>query len=311
MRFGYKFLCAGVLFLVFPAGESSGALLTFPAGARRFIYLNNTSSSDVPPLLYPVGTAGDLPLTDFTTPIPYGGGTGQAYASASGNGLRSLLRCPNGVSENIRLFNGFVDTYTLHGPVPDEAVPFTLSVHLEGAMQHLVGGVSQGFLDLAIGDWAPRDTPNPAPVGIANRVSFTHIFTTFDSAPSLIIDVTPTVNLIRQVGIPFDLAYGLTLASNARVEWDISHTAAINFSLPPGYTLTSEMGWGEASGCTPRGDVNYDGQVNAQDVAAFVNLLLAGAPAAPNCRADVNADSALDAGDIQAFVNCIVAGQCP
>lgn len=60
------------------------------------------------------------------------------------------------------------------------------------------------------------------------------------------------------------------------------------------------------------GDINGDGSIDGQDVAAFVDVILGASfdPAAV-CAADTNGDGTVSVADVASFVGCLMAGACP
>lgn len=63
--------------------------------------------------------------------------------------------------------------------------------------------------------------------------------------------------------------------------------------------------WGCPSRCEPC-DANCDGTIDAQDIEAFVELLMhPGVPACSFCAGDVNGDGSVDGFDIEPFVKCL------
>ena len=62
-----------------------------------------------------------------------------------------------------------------------------------------------------------------------------------------------------------------------------------------------------------KGDLNFSGATDADDIGPFVDVLLADWPdMAIFCRADMNDDWSVDGQDIQPFIDCVLnPGMCP
>ena len=186
------------------------------------------------------GAEGSLPVEDRTHPtwtaagrFTSGGGT------ASANQLAAFVA---GNSAFFRLNASVQDTYTLSGPPGDVDITVHLSAeaHARRLFNPPVGQPAGGmFLIVKVGQAIRSDGET-----IVNVMS-----QDVDQMPSgtgpLEVDLAAEISMPLTVtaNTPFALAHNLELSGSSAAEADALNTAIIDFTVPDGYTLTSELGW--------------------------------------------------------------------
>ncbi len=170
------------------------------------------------------------------------------------------------------------------------------------------------YVDLAEPDFdlvAPGDTCDgditSLPVNFVVKATETsvdrvHIFVDFQEGTDLVAKALQGIARATRNFDTFTLTRGSLLAGNHRVDVVAFET------LPNGTTRVAQKaytGIQSISGNSGPGDVNHDGQVNQNDIAAFLFWILADLETFEPA-ADMNCDGALNGADIQPFVDVIL-----
>jgi len=219
--------------------------------------------------------------------------------------------------ENVFLRNSFVDTYTITGPAGSDGQSVNISVtmttvgQLRVPMSSATAAIGGSSMSLKIGTW------NPATIFISEqfRVNATQAnsrsvfipFAVYTTPQVLPVNITFTADFTPVVGTPFDVAFGNNMSGGGA---DIAST--IVWNLPPGYSITSVLGYtAPGAGCDSI-DFNNNGVFpEDQNVVDFFDVLAGGACGACN-DVDFNNNGVFpEDQDVVDFFNILAGGTCP
>lgn len=191
-----------------------------------------------------------------------------AEGSVNGNTLRSYVSGEGTTQRtpNIQMYNSSNDTFTLHG-TPEQvgqSVPITAHFDVTGTARVFGRQVNtsltigQVFVTAKMGIFNPelvefnREDLRISPFDASTNAVF-DLRRTNQAAVSGDIDLHISRTFTVVVGTPFDIGYGLNIQAFDIVApfptgtngftADLLHTAMIDFDIPAGYSLTSELGW--------------------------------------------------------------------
>ncbi|HLP82777.1 MAG TPA: hypothetical protein VK157_00370 [Phycisphaerales bacterium] len=237
-----------------------------------------------------------------------------AEAASTATSLRA--RYTRNFIDNIFLRNSFVDTYTIAGPAGSAGQSVNISVTMTTAGELRVpistatAAVGGSSISLEIGTWDPNAAieqfrVNPVAGGLRQR---SIAFANHGPAPvTLAINETLTTPFTRIVGTPFDVAFGHDLGGGGA---DVDST--IVWNLPPGYSITSVLGYtAPGSGCDGI-DFNNNGVFPEDaDVIDFFDVLAGGACGGCN-DVDFNNNGVFpEDQDVIDFFKVLAGGVCP
>ncbi len=237
-----------------------------------------------------------------------------AEAASTATSLRA--RYTRNFIDNIFLRNSFVDTYTITGPAGSAGQSVNISVtmttvgELRVPLANATAAVGGSSISLEIGTWNPNAATeqfrvNPVAGGQRSR---SIPFTNHGPAPvTLAINETLTTPFTRVVGTPFDVAFGYDLQGSAA---DVAST--IVWNLPPGYSITSVLGYAAPGAGCDSIDFNNNGVFpEDQDTVDFFDVLAGGECAACN-DIDFNNNGVFpEDQDVVDFFNVLAGGACP
>jgi hypothetical protein len=280
-----------------PAGAD---VIGMPAGARQWIKVSSNAVASGTCCDHAVGGVGAIPdpspnyRGDPAYPL-----TSFIYANGDSSANRLRVSYAHYLANGVFHYNSLVDTYTISGPPGSAGTPVNARVIVRATGTLFVGTTiapnlhyGGSYARLEVGTW--NTSTNPAfseqfrvtPFSGAFEQYFQIPQTSYGSTqPTLAIDGTVDQVLTRTVGTPFDVAFGLegTGDGAGNVTWVPSPpdsdylVATIDWELPPGYTITSTLGWTDpsvvsyctagtsASGCTAVLSASGIASATAQD----------------------------------------------
>jgi hypothetical protein len=283
-----------------------------PPGTRQWIHLSDNS------IVPAAGFVAAMPSPSpnyITDPASLAAGM-SITAEAASTATTMRARYTSNFRMSVFLRNSFFDTYTIVGPPGTAGQPVAASVTMSttGEIATKVDarpptpGLST--LTLEIGTW------NPATIFISEqfRVSASQANTRnllipfgFYTTPQVLpVNITFTADFTPVVGTPFDVAFGYDMGTGRA---DIAST--IVWNLPPGYSITSVLGYNAGSACDSI-DFNNNGVFpEDQDVVDFFDVLAGGACGACN-DVDFNNNGVFpEDQDVVDFFTVLAGGSCP
>jgi hypothetical protein len=264
------FVCLPLFTVATMAMSADAQNFGMPAGSRSYIELAGNWVAAGLCCDEAIGSVGSIPdpSPNYVGDPGYLANGGRVYANADAAANRLRSSYSDRMTDSVFLYNSIMDTYSISGPAGSSGTPVgaRVIVHLTGTLyvgltNPLQGGLHVGgsFLELEVGTWDPSSDPaaleqfrvipfdttnfvQRANLGIANWGS---------SAPTLPVDLVIDQVLTRTVGTPFDIAYGLNVSGNGAGNISESPSpapneymvASIDWVLPPGYQITSALGW--------------------------------------------------------------------
>jgi hypothetical protein len=303
----------GVLAALGVAAAACGQTTTMPPGTRQWIHLSDNS------IVPAAGFVAAMPSPSpnyVTDPASLAAGM-SITAEAASTATTMRARYTSNFSQSVFLRNSFFDTYTIVGPSGTAGQPVAASVTMSTtgelrvdstAATQAVGGSN---LNVEIGTW------NPATINISEqfRVNATQAnsrdlfipFAVYTTPQVLPVNITFTADFTPVVGTPFDVAFGNNMSGGGA---DIAST--IVWNLPPGYSITSVLGYtAPGAGCDSI-DFNNNGVFpEDQDVVDFFDVLAGGACGACN-DVDFNNNGVFpEDQDVVDFFTVLAGGSCP
>jgi hypothetical protein len=306
-----------------------------PAGSMQWIKVEGN---------YPQATGAvqlPYPSPNYVTNPPWVSLGLTVYANGDSTANRMRNSYSRWRTDAVFLTNSMFDTYTITGPAGTQGTPVTAHVRMTTSGNLFVGPRPFGsgtiyccssYLQMKIGDWNP-DT-NATALEQFRVNPFDSNMQGTQSIPSQnygsnqpIVPATLVVqgDVVRTVGVPFDLAYQMSTTSDGA--GDVSGTPApaaneyvnafIHWDLPPGYHITSVRGWTDPDAPPPppcgSADFNGDGDLGTDaDIGAFFACL--GGNCCATCDShgpDFNGDGDLGTdGDIESFFRVLGGGAC-
>jgi hypothetical protein len=214
-------------FTVWAEGSTTGQ---FPPGA---VTADGTSLTNV--------TIVEPPSSPAPTSLTLFGGGNANFLQAK----MVVSKPPNPTAGGIGFFDvSMYDTYTLSGPAA--TVPITVAFNLVGDTNR-TSTFAIFTVRAQIGTWtqAPTTIDNRVvPFGVSSD-AFHQVGVVGSSPTSFHTDITAIHNQNVTAGAPFSLAYQIEIfSSNLGGTFDFFNTGVIDFTLPPGYTITSAGGFG-------------------------------------------------------------------
>ena len=216
--------------------------------------------------------------------------------------------------ETVFLYNSFVDTYTIVGPpgtsgqIVAASVTMTTTGELRVDRTTPTAAFGASYMTLEIGTWRANAVTDQFRVNaLAANTRRRSIQLVNHPAPvRLPINEILTASFTPVVGTPFDVAFGYELSGSGA---DIAST--IVWNLPPGYSITSVLGYNAGSACDSI-DFNNNGVFpEDQDVVDFFDVLAGGACGACN-DVDFNNNGVFpEDQDVVDFFNILAGGTCP
>ncbi|MFO0830446.1 MAG: hypothetical protein U0637_01260 [Phycisphaerales bacterium] len=311
-----------------------------PAGARQWIHLSGNWVADGICCDDAVGGVGSLPSPSPNYVHDSGtlstGGVVYANADSTANRLRSSYYDIKTTA--IFFYNSLLDTYTIHGPPGTEGQPVSVTLHFHevGTIfvnAHQTGTVNVGSASaqLKVGSWNPDTDPALSeqfrvytfpPSDQFSATALLPLANYGSTTPTMAVNHSVDQPLTRTVGTPFDIAFCLVVGGNGGGNMSASTapgdaeyiTATIDWELPPGYTLTSVLGWTDpdAPACDPI-DFNADGlSPDTADIDDFLSVFSGGACSTGTCGdIDFNNDGLFpDTSDIDVLLRVFSGGPC-
>jgi hypothetical protein len=291
-----------------------------PPGTRQWIQLAANSIAACSCVDDKIGFVAAMPTPSPNyVRNPAGIALGQVLTATGASTATSMnVHYNTNYFDNIFLHNSFVDTYTIVGPPGTQGQPVAASVtmHATGmlrvvpAQNGIVIGTSA--LGVEVGTWSPETVSEQFRVTATaanTRIVFIPFANYGQTPQALPVNETIVAPFTPNVGEPFDVAFGLDLSGrNATI------AATIAWTLPPGYTITSVLGYN--SGPTPCDSVDFNGNTifpEDQDIIDFFNVL-AGAPCPTGTCNDVDFNNNTifpEDQDIIDFLNTLAGATCP
>jgi hypothetical protein len=237
-----------------------------------------------------------------------------AEAASTATSMRAAYT--RNFQQGVFLHNSFVDTYTITGPAGTNGQSVAASVtmttvgQLHVARTAPANSVGSSNMQLEIGTWDPNAISEqfrvtPVPGGLVSRAIPFAVYGF--TPPTLAINETLTISFTPAVGTPFDVAFGYDLSGGGA---DIAST--IVWNLPPGYSITSVLGYtAPGAGCDSI-DFNNNGVFpEDQDAIDLFDVLAGGECAACN-DIDFNNNGVFpEDQDVVDFFNVLAGGACP
>jgi hypothetical protein len=300
------------------AAAACGQTTTMPPGTRQWIHLSANSIAACTCIDDQIGFVAAMPSPSpnyITDPAALAAGR-SITAEAASTATTMRARYTRNFSQSVFLRNSFFDTYTIVGPSGTAGQPVAASVTMSTtgelrvdstAATQAVGGSN---LNVEIGTW------NPATINISEqfRVNATQAnsrdlfipFAVYTTPQVLPVNITFTADFTPVVGTPFDVAFGNNMSGGGA---DIAST--IVWNLPPGYSITSVLGYNAGSACDSI-DFNNNGVFpEDQDVVDFFDVLAGGACGACN-DVDFNNNGVFpEDQDVVDFFTVLAGGSCP
>jgi hypothetical protein len=289
-----------------------------PLGTRQWIELSANSIAPCTCVDDKIGFVAAMPSPSPNyVRDPAGLALGRVLTAEAASTATSLRgKYTRNYFDNIFLRNSFVDTYTITGPAGSNGqsvaatVTMTAVGELRVPMSSATAAIGTSVMILEIGTWNPNAATeqfrvNPVAGGSLSR---SIPFANHGPAPvTLAINETLTTPFTRVVGTPFDVAFGYDLQGSAA---DVAST--IVWNLPPGFSITSVLGYtAPGSGCDSI-DFNNNGVFpEDQDAIDFFDVLAGGECAACN-DVDFNNNGVFpEDQDVVDFFNVLAGGECP
>jgi hypothetical protein len=250
MRQSFRMLAPIAALLSGVVGAEAGTII-MPAGSTVWMKMNSTAcwdgvtgGADDCASSNQQGPSNGIPLSTFSN----GTITATTSAEVLPDQVHTFLS-----GRSAFLYVSMMDTYTVHGAVPD---PFniTVSLNMTGTMRsiNLGTGTSIGHqmigtnVTAEIGTFFPDSTNDINEQFRVNpffgaSASFSAPIAAAGAPFSLSFDITATYTLAVLAGSTFSLGYGFNSAF-AIGEIDMLHTGTVSFDLPDGVSLTSALG---------------------------------------------------------------------
>ena len=301
------------------AAAACGQTTTMPPGTRQWIHLSANSIAACTCIDDQIGFVAAMPSPSpnyITEPASLAAGR-SITAEAASTATTMRARYTRNFFDNVFLRNSFFDTYTIVGPPGTAGQPVAASVTMSTTGELRVDSTSatqavgSSGLNVKIGTW------NPATINISEqfRVNATQAnsrgvsipFAAYTTPQVLPVNITFTADFTPVVGTPFDVAFGYSMGGGGA---DIAST--IVWNLPPGYSITSVLGYtAPGAGCDSI-DFNNNGVFpEDQDVVDFFDVLAGGQCSGCN-DIDFNNNGVFpEDQDVVDFFNVLAGGTCP